>query len=490
LEHNVSRVVSVLDRYPDYEVVIGMEVHVQLTTKTKIFCSSVNTPHAEPNEHICPICTGYPGILPVFNEAVVNAAIAAGIATNCTIAERSLFDRKHYFYPDLPKGYQITQQFNPICTQGYIPIRLDNSSIKKIRINRIHIEEDAGKNIHADSAAASFVNLNRAGTPLLEIVSEPDIASAEETKLYLKTLRAIVQYLDICSGNMEDGAFRADTNISVRKKGATQLGTKCELKNINSFKYIFDAVEYEIERQINVLKEGGFVRQETRLWDSVNKRTLIMRVKEEAIDYRYMPDPDLPTIDLDAAWIDKITKSLPELPYNKFDRFVKDNLLTPYEADILVENLSLATYYDEAASYTKSKSIINWILRDIISYINEHNTPLANCFMTPKRLAALVDLVDQGVINSSAAQKLFARVIETGKEPLVVLEELGLRQIGSVDELEVIVKKIIADNPEVVIQYKAGKERLFGFFVGQAMQATKGKGNPTILSDLLKKHLA
>lgn len=485
----MSRLVSVLDRYPEYEAVIGMEVHVQLTTKTKIFCATVNTPYAEANEHICVICAGYPGILPVFNEAVVDAAIAAGIATNCTLASRSLFDRKHYFYPDLPKGYQITQQFHPICTQGYIPIRREDGSIKQIRINRIHIEEDAGKNIHADGADLSFVNLNRAGTPLLEIVSEPDISSAEETKLYLKMLRMIVQYLGICSGNMEDGAFRADTNISVRKKGATQLGTKCELKNINSFKYIFDAVEYEIERQINVLEEGGAVRQETRLWDSVNKRTVVMRVKEGAIDYRFMPDPDLPSIDLDNAWIDRVKRTLPELPYEKFDRFVTEKLLTPYEADILVEDHLLAAYYDETASYTQSKSVINWILRDLMGYMKEHNVKPADCLMTPQRLAALVDLVDQSVINSSAAQKVFARVIETGKEPHIVVEELGLKQIGSVEELEAIVKKVIVENPDTVAQYKSGKERLFGFFVGQAMQATKGKGNPAVFTELFKKHL-
>ena len=333
----MTRLLSVLDRYPDYEAVIGMEVHVQLTTKTKIFCATPNTPHAQVNEHICVVCAGYPGILPVFNSAVIDAAIAAGIATHCSISKQSLFDRKHYFYPDLPKGYQITQQFKPICINGHIPIRLDNGSIKRIRINRIHIEEDAGKNIHAEGADLSFVNLNRAGTPLLEIVSEPDISSAEETKLYLKVLRTIVQYLGICSGNMEDGAFRADTNISVRKKGVVQLGTKCELKNINSFKYISDAVEYEIERQINLLQNGNLVRQETRLWDDVHKRTIVMRTKEEAIDYRYMPDPDLPSIDIDDAWINRIQKSMPELPYQKFDRYILKQSLTPYEAEILVE---------------------------------------------------------------------------------------------------------------------------------------------------------
>jgi aspartyl-tRNA(Asn)/glutamyl-tRNA(Gln) amidotransferase subunit B len=486
----VSRLVSVLDRYPDYEVVIGMEVHVQLTTRTKIFCPTPNTPHAEPNEHICVICAGYPGILPLFNKAVIDAAIAAGIALNCTIARRSLFDRKHYFYPDLPKGYQITQQFHPICKEGFVPIRLEDGTLKKVRVNRIHMEEDAGKNIHAEGADFSFVNLNRAGTPLLEIVSEPDISSSHEAKAYLKMLRAIVQYLGICSGNMEDGAFRADTNISIRKKGATKLGTKCELKNINSFKYIFDAIEYEIERQINLIQEGGTIRQETRLWDSHNKRTIVMRTKEEAIDYRYMPDPDLPSLDLDDAWIERIDSALPELPYEKFDRYVTENKLSPYEADILVEDHALSSYYDEAAYHTKSKGLINWILRDLISYCNEQNVRPQECRMTPKRLAALVEMLDQGVINSSAARELFAYVIEHNVDPQEAVEKLGLKQIGSVDELEAIVKTVIAENPDIVAQYKAGKDRVFGFFVGKAMQATKGKGNPTVLTELFKKHLA
>lgn len=485
----MSRLVSVCDRYPAYEVVIGMEVHVQLMTRTKIFCGSLNTPHAEPNEHICVVCAGYPGILPVFNAAVVDAAIAAGIATNCTIAPRSLFDRKHYFYPDLPKGYQITQQFHPICKTGFIPIRLEDGTVKQVRINRIHMEEDAGKNIHADQADLSFVNLNRAGTPLLEIVSEPDISSAYEAKAYLKMLRSIVQYLGICSGNMEDGAFRADTNISIRKKGATKLGTKCELKNINSFKYIYDAIEYEVERQIELVEEGGTIKQETRLWDSHNRRSVVMRSKEEAIDYRYMPDPDLPSLDLDTAWIERVKASLPELPYEKFDRYLVEKQLTPYEADILVEDHNLAIYYDEAASYTISKGLINWILRDLMSYCKEHALTPSACRMTPRRLAALVDMIDQGVVNSSAARDVFAYCMAHDTDPAEATDILGLKQIGSAEELETIVTQIIAENPDIVAQYKAGKERVFGFFVGKAMQITKGKGNPALLTELFKKHL-
>ncbi len=299
---------SVLDKYPDYEVVIGMEVHTQLTTKSKIFCSCANTVGEDPNSDICQICTGYPGVLPVLNKKVVDYAILAGLATNCTIAKKSKFDRKHYFYPDLPKGYQITQGFKPICENGHVPIRLEDGSIKKIRLNRIHMEEDAGKNIHSGMSNESFVDLNRAGTPLLEIVSEPDLSSAEETKKYLQTLRTIMQYLHICTGNMEEGAFRADTNISVRKKGANEYGTKVELKNINSFKFIGDAIEYEIERQIETLEDGGSILQETRLWDSKSKQTYVMRSKEEAADYRYFQDPDLPIIEVNGAWVERVKK--------------------------------------------------------------------------------------------------------------------------------------------------------------------------------------
>lgn len=486
----MAKPASVLDRYPEYEVTIGMEVHVQLLTKTKIFCTCANEVVKEPNTNICQICAGHPGVLPVLNQKVVDYGIMAGLATNCTITPVNEFARKHYFYPDLPKGYQTTQADRPICTDGYVPIRLHDGSIKKIRLIRIHMEEDAGKNIHSGSSQESFVDLNRAGTPLLEIVSHPDISSAEETKAYLKALRAIVLYLKICSGNMEDGAFRADTNISVRKKGAPQFGTRVELKNINSFKFIGDAIEHEIERQIELVESGGKVRQETRLWDSKTKETVMMRSKEEAADYRYFLDPDLPLIKIDNDWIERTKKIMPELPYEKFDRLVKERGLTPYEADIICDDFALANYFEQASKTTSSKQIVNWILRDVIGYLNENKLTLEEFKITPEKLAELVEMIEQGKINNTAAKEVFIIVAQTGASPAQIVKEKGLEQIGSSDELEKIVKEIVDANPQAYADYKAGNERLFGFFVGQAMKKTQGKGNPKVINDLLKKYLS
>jgi len=479
----------VLETYPEYEAIIGIEVHVQLTTKSKIFCTS---PHVskEPNTDICTTCAGYPGSLPVLNKVVVDYAIRAGLATNCTISQESLFDRKHYFYPDLPKNYQITQQFKPICTKGYVPIRLSDGSTKKINLTRIHMEEDAGKNIHSGVSKESFVDLNRAGTPLLEIVSEPEISNAQEAKSYLKTLRSIVQYLGICTGNMEEGAFRADTNISVRKRGATVFGTRVELKNINSFKFISDAIEYELKRQIERVEDGKTIQQETRLWDSKIGATFAMRSKEEAADYRYFNDPDLPIVKVGNEWIEAVRKELPELPHAKFERFTTKEGLSAYEADILVEDLDLANYFDEAHKISTNKQIINWILRDLLGYIKENNVSLKECNVTPQKLATIVEMLESGKINNHAAKEVFTLVAQTGGEPADIVKEKGLEQIGSIDELDAIVKQIVDENPDSVAAYKQGKDRLFGFFVGQAMKKTQGKGDPKIIQTLLKKHLA
>ncbi len=484
----VTKEKSILDRYPDYEATIGIEVHVQLKTKSKIFCSCLNKVTKEPNVNICQICSGYPGALPVLNKKVVDYAILFGLATNCSISRISTFARKHYFYPDLPKDYQITQGERPICTNGFIPIRLKDGSIKKIRIMRIHMEEDAGKNIHMPDSNESLVNLNRTGTPLLEIVTEPDIANAQEAKAYLKALHSIVRYLGIGTGNMDEGAFRADTNISVKKKTDKELGTRCELKNINSFKFIGDATDYEIERQLELIAEGGTVKQETRLWNTVKKETAPMRTKEEAADYRYFQDPDLPLIQVNDEWISRIKQILPELPYERFDRLVKEGL-TPYEADILVTDLALSNYYQEAAQHTKSKHLVNLILRDLMGHLKEKKISLSECKVTPKKLAELVDLLDKGTINSRAAQEVFTVVAQTGGDPSEVVKDKGLEQIGSVDKLEKIVQEIIATNTKQVEQYKGGNERVFGFFVGQAMKKTQGRGNPKILQNLLKKYL-
>ncbi|MFC1842422.1 Asp-tRNA(Asn)/Glu-tRNA(Gln) amidotransferase subunit GatB [Candidatus Dependentiae bacterium] len=485
-----SKSFSVLDNYPDYVTDIGIEVHVQLTTKSKIFCSCSNEVVKEPNTNICEICSGYPGTLPVLNSEVIKNAVLAGLATNCKIEKVSKFARKHYFYPDLPKGYQITQSDTPICYEGHIPIRLEDGSIKNIRITRIHMEEDAGKNIHSTFSNASFVDLNRTGTPLLEIVSYPDISNAYEARAYLKSLRAIVQYLNICSGNMQEGAFRADTNISVRKKDAKKLGTRCELKNINSFKFIGDAIEYEVERQIEMVERGEKVKQETRLWDTKNKKTIPMRSKEESADYRYFEEPDLPLVEVNEEFISRIKKILPELPYQKFDRLIKEKNLSAYEAEILVEDLELANYFETAYETYPSKNIANWILRDLLGYLKEQKLSLIECKVTPQHLAKIVELLETGKINNHAAKQVFEIIAQSGENPQDVVKAQGLEQMGSTEELEKIVKEIIDANPDNVALYKSGKERVFGFFVGQCMKKTQGKGNPKIIQELLKKHLS
>lgn len=479
---------SVLEKYPTYEVNIGIEVHVQLTTQSKIFCTCSNGFSDKPNTHICQICTGQPGSLPVLNREVITAAIKAGLATNCTIAPQSEFARKHYFYPDLPKGYQTTQADRPICEEGYVAIRLEDGTIKKIRLIRIHMEEDAGKNIHAATSNESFVDLNRAGTPLLEMVSYPDISSAYEAREYLKSLRLTVQYLGICTGNMEEGAFRADTNISVRKKGAKELGTKCELKNINSFKFIADAIEYEIERQIELVESGGKVRQETRLWDTHEHVSKSMRSKEEAADYRYFADPDLPLIVITPEQIAAVKAALPELPHDRLERYQKEGL-SAYEADILIQELDIASFYEEAARHTSSKQLINFIMRDFMGLLKAQKQSVAQSRITPTLLASLVNLLDKGAINNRAAQEIFHAMAETGADPEAIMKEKGLQQLENVAELEEIIKALVEAHPDVVAECKSGKDRLWGFFVGQAMQKTKGRGNPQLINDLLKKYL-
>ena len=480
---------SIIDAYPDYRVDIGIEVHVQLNTKSKIFCSSSNDQTETANSHICQICTGYPGTLPVLNKKVVESAIKAALATDSKIATKSTFARKHYFYPDLPKDYQITQDKKPYCTEGKITITKEDGSEKDIRLIRIHMEEDAGKNIHAQGDE-SFVDFNRAGTPLLEIVSYPDIESTEEVRAYLKKVRSLVQYLGISTGNMEEGSFRADTNISVRKKDAKELGTRCELKNINSFKFINDAVEYEIERQIELLESGEKVIQQTRLWDTKKRESRPMRSKEEAADYRFFQDPDLPIVEINEEWISRVQASLPELPDQKSKRLQADYGINAYEAGILVDDRELAEYFEDAAKHTKSNLLINWILRDIMGYLKEHKLHISNFKVSPNKLAELINLLEDGTINNRAAQEVFEIVIQDGTSPTQIVKDKGLEQIGDSAELEKIVKEIVESNPDSVAKYKGGKDKLFGFFVGQAMQKTKGKGNPKIINELLKKYLA
>lgn len=472
-----------------YQIDIGIEVHVQIKTASKIFCSSTNGASQEPNTHICPVCTGHPGVLPVLNQDVVTAALKAALATYSTVTPQSVFARKHYFYPDLPKGYQVTQSDKPFCTEGFILTRLEDGSSKKVRLIRIHIEEDAGKSIHAERSNESFVDLNRAGTPLLEIVSYPDIKSSAEARAYLKALRAIIMSLDISTGNMEEGALRADTNISVRKIDQKEFGTRCELKNINSFKFISDAIEYEVERQISMLEQGEKIKQETRSWDTKQQKTFLLRGKEEAADYRYFNDPDLPLIVISQEIIDKAQKELPELPDQKFERLQSVYDLTPYEADILVGDKPLADYYEHAATHTKSKHLINWVLRDIIKLSKDLKVELRELLITPELLGELVMLVDKGTITHRIAQELFSEISQTGARPQDLVLQRGLDQGASVEELEAIVKEIIAANPESVTAYRAGREKLFGFFVGQAMKKTEGKADPVAINELLKKYL-
>lgn len=476
----------------DYEVVIGIEVHVQLKTKSKIFCSCRNErgEHAEPNTTVCHICMGHPGVLPVLNEAVIACAVKAGLATHSDIAPVSYFDRKHYFYPDLPKGYQITQQRQPICTNGYVPIRQEDGSVKKIRLSRIHIEEDAGKNIHASGSRESFVDLNRAGTPLLEIVSLPDIRSSFEARAYLRMLRLIVQTLDICTGNMEEGAFRADTNISIRKKGDEKLGTKCELKNINSFKFIGDAIEYEIDRQIDILEDGGVIKQETRLWNTKSKETIVMRTKEEAADYRYFEEPDLPPIFVTDEYKSSISAMMPELPYEKFDRLCVLYGLTPYEATIFIDDQLLCDYFEKTRQYSQSKFLVNWILRDFVTLCKEQKTSYADSVMTPKRLATIVEMLERGTITSPLAKQLFEQVVKVDRDPEGLISEMDLPKASSDEDLQVMIAEIMAANQQQVADYKAGKTKLLGFFVGKVLEKSKGAANPAIVTELVRKMLS
>ena len=468
---------------------IGIEVHVQLNTNSKIFCGCSNAQEQVPNKNICPVCAGYPGVLPVLNKQVVEFAVLAGLGTNCEISPISEFDRKHYFYPDLPKNYQITQNDHPICRNGYVMIRLEDGSVKKIRINRIHIEEDAGKNTHSDFTGESFVDLNRTGTPLIEIVTEPDIESAEEARAYLKALRTIMQYVAVSTCNMEEGSFRADTNLSVRKKDAQELGTRCELKNINSFKFISDAIEYEAERHIIAITNGERIIQETRLWDSKNRKSITMRSKEGAADYRFFTDPDLALIEVSDEVLASIKATFPEMPFQKYDRYKNEYGLSDYEADIITTDLALTRYFEELMACRNSKSSVNWLLRDVLGSVKELKNSIETCKVTPVKLAEIVTFIEDGVINNKAAKEIFEIIAVQGGDVAEIIESKGLQQVGTADELEAIVKNVIDQYPDQVVQYRSGKQNLFGFFVGTCMKNMGGKGDPKQLQALLKKYL-
>lgn len=472
----------------NYEAIIGLEVHAQLLTESKIFCSCSTRFGDEPNQNTCPVCMGMPGVLPVLNRKVVEFAIRAGLATHCEIARYSRWARKNYFYPDLPKGYQISQYELPLCRSGYVEIDA-NGTTKRVRLTRIHMEEDAGKNIH-DVGSYSLVDLNRAGVPLLEIVSEPDIRSPEEASLYLRSLRAILRYLEICDGNMEEGSFRCDANVSVRPKGTDALGIKTEVKNMNSFKAVERALGYEIERQTRTLADGGRLFQETRLWDPDREITRSMRSKEEAHDYRYFPDPDLLPLVIDEPWMEEIRVSLPELPEARKKRFSEEFGIPEYDAGVLTAQKEVADYYERAVrAYSNPKALSNWIMGEVLRLIKDEEK-IDSCKVSPENLASLVRMIDDHVISGKIAKMVFEEMATSSKAPEEVISEKGIRQITDLSEIEAFVFKILSEHPREVSEYRAGKEKLFGFFVGQVMKETGGTANPKIANEVLKKALS
>jgi aspartyl-tRNA(Asn)/glutamyl-tRNA(Gln) amidotransferase subunit B len=473
-----------------YEAVIGLEVHAQMLTDTKIFCGCSTKFGADPNTQTCPVCIGMPGVLPVLNKKALWFAIKTGLATHCSISPYSRFARKNYFYPDLPKGYQISQYELPICEHGFLEIIVEGT-VKKIGITRIHMEEDAGKNIHEGSGSHSFVDLNRAGVPLMEIVSEPDMRSPQEAVEYMQKLRTILRYLGVCDGNMEQGSLRCDANISVRPSGQTELGTRTEVKNINSFRFVEKALEYEIIRQIKVIDSGGRVVQETRLWDPNRGMTESMRGKEEAHDYRYFPEPDLVPIVAEKSWIDEIIASLPELPDVRRKRFVSEYLLPPSDADLLVSEKSLADWYEEAVQLGgQPKAVANWVMGELMRLLNENDKSFEECPLKPGQLVEMLKLIDNGTISGKMAKSVFEEMYGTDKSPESIVREKGLVQISDSGEIEKAVDDIIAKHQKEAVRFRAGEEKLMGFFVGQIMKVTKGKANPQIVNELLKKKLS
>jgi len=472
-----------------YEPVIGLEVHAQLLTKTKIFCGCSTRFGEEPNSNTCPVCIGMPGVLPVLNKKVVEYAVKMAIATHCRINGTSTWARKNYFYPDLPKGYQITQFAHPIAEAGYIDIEIDGAK-RRIGITRIHMEEDAGKSIHDDLSPFSYVDLNRAGVPLIEIVSEPDMRNTDEAVHYLRRLHEILVYLDICDGNMEEGSFRCDANISLRPKGEKEFGIRAELKNMNSFRNVQHALEYEIQRQRSILEGGDRVAQETRLWDVSQGVTHSLRGKEEAHDYRYFPEPDLVPVVISDAWREEIKNTLPELPVEKRARFVKQYGIPSYDAVVLTASRDLADYYEETARLCgRPKPASNWIMGDFLAHLNEDKLDVTASPVIPSMLAELINIKEDGTVSGKIAKEVFEDMWKSGKTPGEIVEEKGLVQITDTTELEKIVEGVLNAHQKQLEQYRSGKGQLFGFFVGQTMKATGGKANPKIVNELLKKKL-
>ncbi len=473
----------------DYEIVIGLEVHAELSTKTKIFCSCPTKFGAAPNTQTCPICMAMPGTLPVLNEKVVEYAVKAGLATNCEISRDSKNDRKNYFYPDLPKAYQISQFDKPLCEHGYIEIETESGK-KKIRLTRIHIEEDAGKLNHDEFGGGSLVDLNRAGVPLIEIVSEPDIRSSEEVEKYLRKLKSILEYIEVSDCKMQEGSLRADVNVSIRKKGDTKFGTRTEMKNMNSFRSITRAIEYEVDRQIDVIEEGGKIEQETLRWDEVSGKTFSMRDKEDAQDYRYFPDPDLVAIKLSEQYIEDIKKTLPELPESRKQRYLEEYKLTEKDANLITSSKYLSNLFEEAIQVCHNpKAVNNWIISDISRILNETEMEPIEIPFDSKQLGKLVLLIDQGTISSSIGKKVLVELFENPRDPEEIIKEKGWIQISDEGAIQEVVSKILEANPQSVADYKGGKDKALGFLVGQAMKETKGKANPQMLNKMFLEEL-
>jgi aspartyl-tRNA(Asn)/glutamyl-tRNA(Gln) amidotransferase subunit B len=476
----------------EYEPIIGLEVHAQLLTKSKIFCGCSTAFGEEPNTLTCPICTGQPGSLPVVNRKAVEFAIKLGLGTSCRITPYSLFARKNYFYPDLPKGYQISMYEFPLAVDGFVEI-VDQGQKKRIQIIRIHMEEDAGKLKHGETPETSpfsFVDFNRTGIPLVEIVSGPDIRSPQEAGDYLRKIRAILQYLEISTGNMEEGSFRCDANVSVRPKGQKEFGTRTELKNMNSFRHVEKALEYEIKRQIAVLNEGEPVIQETRLWDTNQGITISMRGKEEAHDYRYFPDPDLVPLRIDKTWVEEIRSSLPELPDEKKGRFVRDYGIPEYDAEILTSIKAMAFYYEECVRlFPEPKTVSNWIMGDLLRELKRDEKEIDQSLLTPSHLAEMLSMIKEGTISGKIAKDVFEEMYRTGERPGKIVKDKGWVQILDEAEIAQAIERVIKASPKQVGDYQQGKEKIFGFFVGEVMKQTKGKANPKLVNDLLKKML-
>ena len=474
----------------DYEVVIGLEVHCELSTKTKIFCSCSTEFGGEPNTHCCPICMAMPGTLPVLNEKVVEYAVKAGLATNCKIEKNSKNDRKNYFYPDNPKSYQISQYDKALCYDGYVTIEDEKGTEKKIRIERIHIEEDAGKLNHDEYGRGSFVDLNRAGVPLIEVVSKPDLRSAYEVESYMKKLKSIFEYIEISDCKMQEGSLRADVNVSIRKKGSSELGTRTEMKNMNSFKSIVRAIDYEIDRQIEVVEDGGEIVQETLRWDDISGRTFSMRDKEDAQDYRYFPEPDLVAIRLSDEYVDNIRKELPELPESRKKRYVEEIGLSEKAANFVTSSKYYSNMFEKASEISNNpKAVSNWLMSDIARIMNEKELEPDAIPFSAENLAELIVLIDKGTISNSIGKKVLEELFENPKEPSKIIEEKGWVQISDEGAIKEVVLKVLENNPQSVADYKAGKDKALGYLVGQAMKETRGKANPQMLNKMFMEEL-